>query len=78
MRGSGLVSAELLDCNGRVTHRLTVLPDMTVRVELQNFTAIVNPWTSAVLPRGIRLAAGEYTHDKILEMAGTLARELCS
>lgn len=64
-----LNSAELLSCTGSVTHRLTLLPNGHVEVEMGAVTAVVDPSTRTVLrPRGYRVA------DQVLDHAATLAR----
>jgi hypothetical protein len=64
-----LASTQYLDCQGQVTHTLTLLPDGRVRVDGTGFTAHVDPRTRVVHPRGLRLP------DQLLDHAATLARE---
>ncbi len=64
-----LVSSQLLDCSGRVTHTLALLPDGRVEVSTPSIVAIVDPATKTVLlPRGARLP------EQVLDHAATLAR----
>jgi|GEM_PF-686644 len=64
-----LSSAELLSCNGSVTHRLTLLPDGNVEIEIGNVNALVNPTTRTVLrPRGYSVP------EQVMDHAATLAR----
>lgn len=68
--GSHLASAQLLDCEGRVTHELVLLPDGRVEVRTANVLATVDPTTGVVHPRGCRLP------DEVVRYARTLAREI--
>jgi hypothetical protein len=64
-----LDSAELLSCTGVVTHRLTLLVDGNVEVEIGTVTALVNPASRIVLrPRGYKIP------DEVMSHAATLAR----
>lgn len=66
-----LNSAELLSCTGSVTHRLTLLPNGQVEVEMGAVTALVDPSTRTVLrPRGYHVP------DQVLDHAATLARSI--
>lgn len=68
---SYLSSAQRLDCQGRVTHTLTLLPDGTVRVQTSTATAVVDPRRRVVLsPRGFRIA------DELFDDAAALARDV--
>ena len=52
-----LATASLLDCQGRVSHRLTLEPDGTVRVEITSsgVVARVDPDRRVVLTPGVSL-----------------------
>ena len=64
-----LDTVELLSCSGSVTHRLTLLPNGQVEVEIGAITALVNPATKSVLrPLGYTVP------DHVLDHAATLAR----
>ena len=64
-----LNSAELLSCTGSVTHRLMLLPDGNVEVEIGAVKALVNPSTRTVLrPRGYSLP------EQVMDHATMLAR----
>ena len=71
-----LQTTDLLDCQGRVTHSLTVEPDGTVTVRVHGIAARVQPATRVVHPPGFRLGAGEYSHEQILDLAGELVRTM--
>ena len=65
-----LASTQSMDCTGRVTHRLTLLPDGTVEVDMGAVTAVVNPATKTVIrPVGFTVPG------HVLDQAGALARE---
>jgi hypothetical protein len=67
---SHLVSTQLLDCQGRVTHTLTLLSDGTVEVALPSVTAVVDPTRRLVIrPHGFRLP------EPLLDSAALLVRE---
>ena len=64
-----LDSTSLLSCTGAVTHRLTLLPNGNVEIEIGTVTALVDPTTRTVIrPRGYRVP------DQLLDHAATLAR----
>ena len=66
-----LHASSLLDCHGRVTHRLTLLPDGTVQVQSGAVEVIVDPVRRMVLrPRGASLP------EQVLAHAVTLASEV--
>ncbi len=65
-----LVSTQLLDCQGRVTHTLTLRPDGMVDVAMASVTAVVDPTRRVVLrPHGFRLP------EPLLDSAALLVRE---
>ena len=65
-----LASTELLDCSGRVTHTLTLLPAGMVQVVIGSVTAVVDPGArSVVKPPGFRVP------EQVLDHAGLLARD---
>lgn len=65
-----LVSTQLLDCTGRVTHTLTLLPDGMVQVQTPAVTAVIDPVAKVVVrPPGVR-----FPH-QVLDQAAVLARE---
>ncbi|MDE0178259.1 MAG: hypothetical protein OXI18_07165 [bacterium] len=65
-----LASTQLIDCTGKVTHTLTLLPDGMVEVVTGAVTAIVDPHAKSVVrPAGVRI------HDQIFDHASVLARE---
>ncbi|MFT4988061.1 MAG: hypothetical protein ACI9BK_000831 [Acidimicrobiales bacterium] len=64
-----LDSTSLLSCTGSVTHRLTLLPNGNVEIEIGAVTALVDPTTRTVIrPRGFTIP------DQVLDHAATLAR----
>ncbi|MFN3220078.1 MAG: hypothetical protein ACE367_26600 [Acidimicrobiales bacterium] len=66
----GLARTQLLDCNGRITHTFTLLPDGTVEVATGSVRALVDPARKVVLrPRGFHLP------DQAMAHAATLAAE---
>ena len=68
-----LQSTQLIDCNGRTTHTLTLLPDGNVRVRTATLEAVVEPRERSVRPAALRLGAGEYGHDQIVQIACDMA-----
>ena len=52
-----LHSTDLIDCSGRISHRLTVLVDGRVRVRSGEVEAIVDPATGDVSPPWCRLVS---------------------
>ena len=65
-----LARSQLIDCNGRVTHTLTLLPDGTVEVVAGAVRAIIDPSRKVVLrPAGVRFG------DQVMSHAATLAAE---
>lgn len=65
-----LVSTQLMDCTGRVTHTLTLLPDGMVEVVMGSLTVVVDPSSrSVVRPVGVRVG------DEVFDQASVLARE---
>lgn len=54
---AGLVAEELLDCQGRVTHRLVLEVDGTVSVRFvdRGLTARIDPSTGTVLTPGLHV-----------------------
>jgi hypothetical protein len=68
-----LETVELIDCSGRVTHRLTLLIDGRVRVRTGEIEAVVDPSTGQVRPVSLRLGRGEYTHHQVVDIARRLA-----
>ncbi len=64
-----LDTVELIDCSGRVTHRLTLLIDGRVRVRLDGVDAVVDPSTRSVSPPTRRLGRGEYGHQQVIDIA---------
>jgi hypothetical protein len=68
---SDLVSSVLLDCHGKITHRLTVTPDGRVRIDTAGLAIVVDPTTRSVLsPRGANVA------DPVMSCAVALMAEL--
>lgn len=67
-----LESTQLIDCNGRTTHTLTLLLDGSVRVRTASLVAVVDPRERCVRP-SLRLGAGEYGHDQIVQIAYDIA-----
>ena len=65
---SHLSSTQLLDCEGRVTHTLTLLIDGRVRVDTQSWSAVVDTGRRIVDPPSIRVP------DTVLDAASTFAR----
>jgi hypothetical protein len=67
----GLLSSAMLDCHGRITHRLTVLPDGRVQIVASGLELLVDPVTRVVLrPRGA------HVDDQVMSCAVALAAEL--
>ena len=65
-----LVSTQLMDCSGRVTHTLTLLPDGMVEVVMGSVAVVVDPMAKTVVrPAGVRVP------DQVFDQAGLLARE---
>lgn len=70
MSGNDLFRSALLDCHGRTTHELTLLPDGTVSVRTGSLVVVVDPARRVVLrPRGAHLP------DQVLGHAVALASE---
>ena len=67
----GLLSSALLDSHGRVTHRLTVLPDGRVQVVTSGLEMLVDPATRVVLR-----PCGAHLPDQVMSCAVALAAEL--
>ncbi|MDY7103242.1 MAG: hypothetical protein S0880_18825 [Actinomycetota bacterium] len=66
-----LSSTQLLDCEGRATHTLTLLVDGSVQIEAPAYTCVVDPARRAVVrPGGVRVPS------ELFDIAATLAREL--
>lgn len=64
-----LDTTELMSCTGTVTHRLTLLANGDVEVEIGAVTAVVDPRSRTVLrPRGFHVP------EQIMDHASTLAR----
>ena len=68
-----LSTVELVDCQGRTTHRLTLLIDGHVRVRAGAVEAVIDPTTRSVEPPTRRLGRGEYGHDQVVDAACTMA-----
>jgi hypothetical protein len=68
-----LETTRLIDCNGRTTHTLTLLPDGAVRVRTASVEAVVDPRERSVRPSTVRLGAGEYGHEQIVQIAYEIA-----
>jgi len=65
-----LVSSQLLNCSGKVTHTLTLLPDGNVEVAMSAVTVVVDPVAKVVVrPPGVRVDR------QVFEKAGVLAQE---
>ena len=64
-----LNSAELLGCHGEVTHRLLLLPDGNVQVQIGSITAVIDPTR-----RKVMTPVGYQVPDQVLDYACTLAR----
>ncbi|MFT3854485.1 MAG: hypothetical protein QM733_17365 [Ilumatobacteraceae bacterium] len=62
-----LSGTNLLDCQGRVDHALTLLVDGRVRIEHGSRTIVVDPTTGHVEPPGAAVP------DHVLHAAGELA-----
>ena len=69
-----LESVELIDCTGQITHRLVLLIDGRVRVEIGAATSIVDPSTRRVTPGSRQLGRGEYGHQQIIDIACQFAK----
>ena len=69
-----LEQVTLMDCNGRVTHRLTLQIDGTVKVEAGAVEVVVDPSTRQLHPMSRQLGRGEYGHDQVVDLACSLAR----
>ena len=67
---SYLASTQLWDCQGNVTHTLTLLPDGNVEVKMGSVKAVVDP-TRRVVVR----PSGFVVPDEVFRYAGLLARE---
>ncbi len=67
-----LSTVELIDCQGRTTHRLTLLLDGRVRVRTGAVEATVDPTTRTTDPPTRRLGRGEYGHDQVIDVACTM------
>jgi len=66
---AALDSTVLLSCTGVATHRLVLLPNGNVEIEIGTVTVLVNPATKTVIrPRNYQLPA------QIMDHAATLAR----
>jgi hypothetical protein len=66
-----LFSTELLACDGKVSHTLTLLIDGTVRIRFSSgAVGLVDPTTRTVLTRGIEV------QDALMDCAVSLANEL--
>ena len=66
-----LLSSALLDCHGRITHRLTVLPVGRVQISTSGLEILVDPTTRMVVrPRGAHVP------DQVMSCAIALAAEL--
>jgi hypothetical protein len=68
-----LVTTRLIDCGGRTTHTLTLLLDGHVRVRAGAVEAVVDPRDKSVHPPAIKLGAGEYGHDQVVQIAYDMA-----
>ncbi len=68
-----LTTTRLIDCQGRVTHTLTLLLDGRVRVRVGSVEGVVDPSQRAVRPATVKLGAGEYGHDQVVQIACDLA-----
>jgi hypothetical protein len=68
-----LTTTRLIDCQGRVTHTLTLLLDGQVRVVVGPNEALVEPRRRTVPPPQFRLGAGEYSHEQVVQLACDMA-----
>ncbi len=68
-----LDTTRLIDCQGRTTHTLTLLPDGRVRIRVGAVEVFVEPRSRQLQPSTARLAAGEYGHDQIVALACEMA-----
>lgn len=71
-----LETVELLDCTGRITHRLTLLIDGRVRVRTGEVEAIIDPAAATVTPGSRRLGRGDYDHQHVVDIACRMAVHL--
>lgn len=65
-----LARTSLINCNGAVTHDLTLLPDGRVQVVCGTVTSTVDPRTGVIHPPGYRLP------EDVLAAARTLATDV--
>lgn len=68
-----LTTTRLIDCQGRVTHTLTLLLDGRVRVRVGSVEGVVEPRQREVRPPTVKLGAGEYGHDQVVQIACDMA-----
>ena len=65
-----LATTQLWDCQGNVTHTLTLLPDGNVEVKMGSIKAVLDPARRTVLrPSGYAVS------DEVFQYASILARE---
>ena len=69
-----LEQVTLMDCNGQVTHRLTLQIDGTVKVKVGQIEVLVDPTNREFRPAACQLGRGEYSHDLVVDLACSLAR----
>jgi len=68
-----LTTTQLLDCQGRATHTLTLLLDGRVRVRTGAREVVIDPRDRSLQPPSVTLAVGEYGHDQVVQLACDMA-----
>ena len=68
-----LESLGLVDCTGRVSHRLTLMIDGTVRVSVGGVHVLIDPRSRSAVPASFNLGRGEYSHQQVIDLACSFA-----
>lgn len=68
-----LTTTQLIDCQGRATHTLTLLLDGRVRVRTSAREVVIDPRDRSLRPPSATLGAGEYGHEQVIQLACDMA-----
>jgi len=68
-----LTTTQLMDCQGRATHTLTLLLDGRVRVRTSAREVVIDPRDRSIQPPSATLGVGEYGHEQVIQIACDMA-----